>query len=127
MALYDDADWLAHPAQSQKRNDRFASSGALQGGIQAASKIFLNRRSGERRSWTRGAIPEFWRDVIATWLLAAALLIALLIPPMPDKPAVTHAAKPPMASTSLPDVVPPLAADDETNPCTDPDHAHFRC
>lgn len=127
MALYDDADWLIKPAQPRERNDRFAGSGELEGRIQAASKEFPNRRSGERGSWTRNTIPEFWREVITTWLLAAAVLIALLVAPVPHKPAVNHAAQPPAASTSLPDVAPPLATDDETNPCSDPDHAHFRC
>lgn len=127
MALYHDTDWLLHPARPRERSDRFASSGEPESRTQAASEEFSDHRSGERGISTRSTIPEFWRDVIATWLLAAAVLIALLVAPVPDKPAVNHAAKPPAASISLPDVAPPLATDDETNPCTDPDHAHFRC
>lgn len=68
-----------------------------------------------------------WRQVFATWLLAALLVVVLLAVLTPNVLRPNHAVSTPAASTSGEAARTPTAKGNDPIPCSDLDYAYEKC
>lgn len=100
MTLFDGIH--QRPGLGQGRLDRPAYDGQRRGGSKRTTDKLFDDQSDEQAKRIWSTTYQTWRDVLATWLLAALLLIALLAVPAPNVPSM-HAVSPSMTDVLYPD------------------------
>lgn len=101
----------------------------LQPGERRPPERFPGDRSDEQEERIRSAAGAAWRQVFATWLLAALLVVALLAVQTPDALRPDLAVSPSTTSTPRPGDAArsPAAKDNDPLPCSDLDYAYEKC
>lgn len=90
---------------------------------------FFGDRSDEQEESIRNTGDAVWRQVFATWLLAALLVMVLLAVLTPNVPRPNHAVTTPTASTahSGDAARTPTTKGYDPIPCSDLDYAYEKC